>query len=248
MPSDTFWQLNHEKRKAILEAAWVELAKEPYKRLSVSMMIARMNISRASFYTYFHDKTDLLRCMLGYLYDEMFRDFLACMETEDGNYLETCLGIVRQMKENGKWEFYSSLCKHLFKDREYRETALFMGKSYYETGRIDAFVNACYGIRNLGRYGALEKESFGSGLMMGLDMILNVLLEFQADAAALAVKDTIVLNVARSLVLNTVIILGLPALLGGNVVWLTFGISESIVLVLAFVLRRASERNGIEYK
>lgn len=58
----------------------------------------------------------------------------------------------------------------------------------------------------------------------------------------------IVLNVARSLVLNTVIILGLPILLGGSVVWLTFGISESIVLVLAFILLRASERNGIVYK
>lgn len=58
----------------------------------------------------------------------------------------------------------------------------------------------------------------------------------------------IVLNVARSLVLNTAIILGLPALLGESIVWFTFGISECVVLVLAVALLEASERNGIVYR
>lgn len=57
----------------------------------------------------------------------------------------------------------------------------------------------------------------------------------------------IILNVARSLVLNIVIILGLPALFGGGIVWFTFGISECLVLVLAVILLRFSERNGIVY-
>ena len=58
----------------------------------------------------------------------------------------------------------------------------------------------------------------------------------------------IVLNIARSLVLNTAIILGLPALLGESIVWFTFGISECLVLVLAVALLKASERNGIVYQ
>lgn len=57
----------------------------------------------------------------------------------------------------------------------------------------------------------------------------------------------IVLNVARSLVLNTVIIIGLPALFGAAVVWFTFGISECVVLVLAFGLLKRSERQGIQF-
>lgn len=58
----------------------------------------------------------------------------------------------------------------------------------------------------------------------------------------------IVLNIARSLVLNTAVIIGLSALLGSGIVWFTFGISECIVLVLAFALLKASERNGIVYQ
>ncbi len=58
----------------------------------------------------------------------------------------------------------------------------------------------------------------------------------------------IVLNVARSLILNTAIILDLPLLFGREIVWFTFGISECIVLVLAYALLKASERNGIVYK
>jgi len=58
----------------------------------------------------------------------------------------------------------------------------------------------------------------------------------------------IVLNVARSLVLNTAVILGLSALIGSSIVWFTFGISECVVLILAITLLKVSERNGIIYK
>lgn len=58
----------------------------------------------------------------------------------------------------------------------------------------------------------------------------------------------IALNVVRSLVLNTLIIIGLSAVFGGGIVWFTFGISECVVLIFAVILLRISERNGIEYK
>lgn len=61
-------------------------------------------------------------------------------------------------------------------------------------------------------------------------------------------KQAIVLNITRSLVMNTIVILGLPALLGGGIVWYTFGIYESIVLVLASALLKHSERNGLIYQ
>lgn len=61
-------------------------------------------------------------------------------------------------------------------------------------------------------------------------------------------KQAIILNVMRSLVVNIVVILGLPALLGSGIVWYTFGIYESLVFVLAFGLLKYSERNGIIYQ
>lgn len=65
-------------------------------------------------------------------------------------------------------------------------------------------------------------------------------------------KQAIIINVLRSLVVNSVVILALPALLpnalGGNIVWFTFGIYEAIVLVVAVALLKHSERNRIVYE
>lgn len=60
--------------------------------------------------------------------------------------------------------------------------------------------------------------------------------------------QAITLNIIRSLVMNSLIITFLPKLLGAAIVWHTFGIYEVLVLVIAFALKKSSERNGIVYK
>ncbi len=47
---------------------------------------------------------------------------------------------------------------------------------------------------------------------------------------------------------SILVILGLPALFGSSVIWFTYGISECLVLLVAFVLTKYSERNGIVYQ
>lgn len=60
--------------------------------------------------------------------------------------------------------------------------------------------------------------------------------------------QAIVLNIVRSLVMNSLIITLLPKIFGSIIVWHTFGIYEVIVLIVAIVLKKSSERNGIVYK
>ncbi len=60
--------------------------------------------------------------------------------------------------------------------------------------------------------------------------------------------QAIVLNVLRSFAINSVMIIVLPIIFGTNVVWHTFGIYEAITLLVAIVLKKYSERNGIVYK
>ncbi len=60
--------------------------------------------------------------------------------------------------------------------------------------------------------------------------------------------QAITLNIIRSLVMNTLIITLLPKIFGNAVVWHTFGIYEILVLIIAFSLKKFSERNGINYK
>lgn len=60
--------------------------------------------------------------------------------------------------------------------------------------------------------------------------------------------QAIALNIVRSLVINSLIITILPKIFGSAVVWHTFGIYECLVLIIAFAMKRVSERNGIAYK
>lgn len=56
-----------------------------------------------------------------------------------------------------------------------------------------------------------------------------------------------VVNLLRSFILNTAVILLLPRLFGANVIWHAFGIFEALVLVVAVLLLKRSERNGIQF-
>ena len=52
----------------------------------------------------------------------------------------------------------------------------------------------------------------------------------------------------RSFIINTLVIIGLSVIIGSSIVWLTFGISEVVVLVIAIFLKKYSERNGIKFE
>ena len=57
-----------------------------------------------------------------------------------------------------------------------------------------------------------------------------------------------VISVLRSIAVNAAVILILPRLFGAASVWLTFAVYEAIVLVVAVVIVKHSERNGIIFK
>ncbi len=60
--------------------------------------------------------------------------------------------------------------------------------------------------------------------------------------------QAIALNIVRSLIMNSLIIMLLPKIFGNGIVWHTFGIYEVLVLIVAFALKKGSERNGVVYK
>ena len=55
----------------------------------------------------------------------------------------------------------------------------------------------------------------------------------------------ITLNIFRSFVIDTAVIVGFSAVFGAKVVWFTYGISECIVLIMAVILLAISERHDI---
>jgi len=80
-------------------------------------------------------------------------------------------------------------------------------------------------------------------ILMSLNTIISAYL-YSTKRTSWAVA----LNVVRSFAFTTLITLALPAIFGGNIIWFTFGIYETLSFVLAMILLKTSERNGIEFK
>ena len=80
-------------------------------------------------------------------------------------------------------------------------------------------------------------------IVVGLNTMISAYL-YSTERSGYAIP----LNICRALVFNTIIIRGLPVLLGEGIIWFTYGISECAVLVLAVILLKFSERNGIVFK
>lgn len=59
---------------------------------------------------------------------------------------------------------------------------------------------------------------------------------------------SIIINVLRSIVASVAVIMLLPMIFGVDIIWFTFGIYEAVVLVVAVLLLKHSERNGIVFE
>ncbi|OJV66832.1 MAG: hypothetical protein BGO41_05290 [Clostridiales bacterium 38-18] len=64
MPKDTFFNLNEEKRRLILDAAFTEFENNNYDQASINQIVKATGISKGSFYQYFDDKKDLYKYIL----------------------------------------------------------------------------------------------------------------------------------------------------------------------------------------
>jgi len=64
MPKDTFFNINPEKRKRIIEIAIDEFKSSHYERASINKIIKAAGIPKGSFYQYFQNKKDLFEYII----------------------------------------------------------------------------------------------------------------------------------------------------------------------------------------
>ncbi|MCA9662226.1 MAG: TetR/AcrR family transcriptional regulator [Myxococcales bacterium] len=72
MPRPRFTALDPDKRRAILEAAADEFARDGFDGASYNQIIARAGISKGAMYYYFDDKADLYLTTIGDVIERMF--------------------------------------------------------------------------------------------------------------------------------------------------------------------------------
>ena len=67
MPSQTFYNLQKDKKNRIMDAITNELSIHPYEHINIQNIIKDAQISRGSFYQYFNDKDDLFDYFLEHI-------------------------------------------------------------------------------------------------------------------------------------------------------------------------------------
>ncbi|MGN0157966.1 MAG: TetR family transcriptional regulator [Brotaphodocola sp.] len=88
MPTERFYRLPEVKRRIILEAAKKEFARVPFEKASINQIIHNADISRGSFYTYFEDKQDVVRCIFEEDREAMEAVCRNALDKNHGDYLE----------------------------------------------------------------------------------------------------------------------------------------------------------------
>ena len=78
--------------------------------------------------------------------------------------------------------------------------------------------------------------------MMAINVMISAYL-YSTERSALSTG----ISLLRSVVLNSAVIFILPALFGDGAIWFSMFAYEMIVLVIATILLKYSERNGIRF-
>ena len=115
MPTERFYRLAKEKAEKIRNAAIQEFKRVPPDEASINKIIQSADISRGSFYTYFEDKDDLLRWVMGDLIGDYRNFYVTGLEENDGNIWEVFDQLfdhtVKWISEQGLVEIVGNIMK-----------------------------------------------------------------------------------------------------------------------------------------
>ena len=80
-------------------------------------------------------------------------------------------------------------------------------------------------------------------IVMAVNVMITAYL-YSTERSALSTG----ISLLRSVILNSAIIVFLPNLFGNGAIWLSMFTYEAAVLVIAMILLKYSERNGVQFK
>ncbi len=115
MPTERFYRLPKEKAEIIRNAAIHEFKRVSPVEASINRIVQEADISRGSFYTYFEDKYDLLKWLMGDFIGNYRRFYVEGLKEQNGNIwivLEQVLeSTIKWLDEQGLVEIVANMVK-----------------------------------------------------------------------------------------------------------------------------------------
>ena len=144
MPTQKYYNLMDRKKDIILQSMGEELLERSYQEITVSRIIGRAGISRASFYSYFKDKEDMLGCIFWRIKEDMSERFLNFIKEENGDIFRSARRFLENLLDNEEGWSISRIYHSLHNDPDSRELAFRLEREWRREGMFARFVHRCY--------------------------------------------------------------------------------------------------------
>lgn len=163
MPTQRFMNLREEKKKAIVQAAVKEFARVPYAQTSINQIVKDAGISRGSFYTYFEDKDDLLRYVVGGFQEKCRQTIFQVLEEKHGDFCETIYCLLGRAMEQGG-DFASQMYRNALTDGGLASQSRVLGLEGVLTRDqvYRQFIHELYERMDRERFPVADEETLGS--------------------------------------------------------------------------------------
>ncbi|KAJ50864.1 AcrR family transcriptional regulator [Clostridium tetanomorphum] len=111
MPKDTFFNLQEDKRRRIIDSAMREFSQAHYNRVTIDSIVIGAGIPKGSFYQYFRNKDDLYQ----YIFSQIGNEKKNILEKikKDVEKLEFKDYCIKMLEEAGKFENIDPLLEKL---------------------------------------------------------------------------------------------------------------------------------------
>lgn len=175
MPTERFFNLSQSKKKMILDSVCQEILNPACRPVNVGRISRTAKISRASFYSYFKDKQDLIDYLFQIIWVKQEHSILEDLKAEQGNLHDALLKQITditRMNNNAQMiyvRFYKTVMEQTEQQKKFRYTEeQSLTKEEYKK-----FIHDCYQIMNTENYPGLDEEKLGYLMELGFLILLK---------------------------------------------------------------------------
>lgn len=169
MPTETFKNLNDEKKQNILNAARNEFSKVSFSESSINKIIKEAGISRGSFYMYFIDKEDLYETVIENQLKKNFKFLKDELVKNNGDIFKTYINIYEILLKKVSKNKTNNFNKHILLNMNFKSDNLFIRKNKVQYKKyIEEFIS----LINTNNYKLEDKEE----LLDIIDMLTLLLI------------------------------------------------------------------------
>lgn len=185
MPTERFYNLPEEKKKAIRDAAMKECVRVPFEKVSINKIIQNAGISRGSFYTYFEDKRDLVRYIFSDTADKLKEFWTEAVGIHGGDLWAASEDLLDQAmifaRKGTMFQMMQSIVLYQDFDKLFKEIH---GKDCVGEEKGNEIMAALYAVADRSSFRKDDRESFGTVVSMIMACVMEGISLYHRDMAS----------------------------------------------------------------